>query len=301
MRAVLNDSVAIAHYPVPVLIMGESGTGKEIIANVIHTSSRRRLQPFVKINCSAISPSLLESELFGYEGGAFTGALSKGKSGLFDAANEGTLLLDEVGDMPQELQAKILRVLQCGDFYRVGGIRLVHVNVRIIASTNRDLRAMAREGTFRTDLFYRLNTICICIPPLRERCQDIEPLLHHYTYICNKLYGTNKAFSRDLIRLLESYSWPGNIRELENIVKRLIITSTEDTLTPKIFHAKYGADYVNPPTRPGERRGRATLKDLVSVYEKDIIADTLTHCKNTRDAAKVLGVSQATLLRKRGR
>ncbi|MDR1068117.1 MAG: sigma 54-interacting transcriptional regulator, partial [Clostridiales Family XIII bacterium] len=212
MRAVLNDSVMIAQYPVPVLITGESGTGKEIIANVIHASSRWRGGPFVKINCSAISPSLFESELFGYEGGAFTSASAKGKPGLLEIADSGTLMLDEVGDMPLETQAKVLRVLQSGEFYHVGGTKLIHVNVRVIASTNKGLIGMTRSGRFRSDLFFRLNTISINIPPLRERAADVEPLIRHYTYMCNKLYGTNKSFSPALIKLAHSYSWPGNVR-----------------------------------------------------------------------------------------
>jgi transcriptional regulator with PAS, ATPase and Fis domain len=298
MRAVLNDSVSIAQYPVPVLLLGESGTGKEVIANVIHTSSRWRSNPFIKINCSAISPSLLESELFGYEGGAFTGASTKGKQGLFDAAHTGTMLLDEIGDMPMELQARILRVLQSGEFYRVGGTELVRVNVRIIASTNKDLKALTADGQFRTDLYFRLNTITIHIPPLRERKDDIEPLLLHYTYVYNKLYGTNKTFSKALIRLLLNYAWPGNIRELENIVKRLIISCVEETLTPDSFYSKYGVEYVNRAAAPTPEAWR-TLREFVEAYEKSIIEETMLYSKNTREAAAKLGISQATLLRKR--
>jgi len=298
MRTVLNDSVSIAQYPVPVLILGESGTGKEVIANVIHTSSRWRSNPFIKINCSAISPSLLESELFGYEGGAFTGAAPKGKPGLFDAAHTGTMLLDEIGDMPLELQARILRVLQSGEFYRVGGTELIRVNVRIIASTNKDLKALTANGQFRTDLYFRLNTITIHITPLRERKDDIEPLLLHYTYVYNKLYGTNKAFSKALVRLLLNYAWPGNIRELENVVKRLIITCHEEILTPDSFYSKYGEEYINRATAPTPE-ARRTLRDFVEAYEKSIIEETMSYSKNTREAAAKLGISQATLLRKR--
>jgi transcriptional regulator with PAS, ATPase and Fis domain len=307
MRTVLNDSVAIAQYPVPVLIMGESGTGKEIIANVIHTSSRWRSGPFVKINCSAISPSLFESELFGYEGGAFTSASAKGKPGLLETADGGTIMLDEVGDMPLETQAKVLRVLQSGEFYHVGGTKLTQVNVRVIASTNKDLIAMTRAGRFRPDLFFRLNTISINIPPLRERVADVEPLIWHYTYMCNKLYGTNKSFSPELIDLARRYSWPGNVRELENIVKRLVITCTEDVLTPENFYAKYGAEYdmgmdglpdAETPRAPAPD-GPIPMKTLVESYERALIESALARAGNTRAAAKLLGISQATLLRKR--
>ncbi|MDR2356156.1 MAG: sigma 54-interacting transcriptional regulator [Clostridiales Family XIII bacterium] len=307
MRTVLNDSVAIAQYPVPVLITGESGTGKEIIANVIHASSRWRNRPFVKINCSAISPSLFESELFGYEGGAFTSASAKGKPGLLETADGGTLMLDEVGDMPIETQAKVLRVLQSGEFYHVGGTKLIRVNVRVIASTNKDLIGMTRSGRFRSDLFFRLNTISINIPPLRERAADVEPLIRHYTYMCNKLYGTNKDFSPELIELARGYAWPGNVRELENIVKRLVITCTEDVLTPENFYSKYGAEYdmsVNAISDTQAPRVPATggpisMKSLVESYERILIESALTRAGNTRAAARLLGISQATLLRKR--
>jgi PAS domain S-box-containing protein len=309
MRTVLNDSVMIAQYPVSVLITGESGTGKEIIANVIHASSRWRSGPFVKINCSAISPSLFESELFGYEGGAFTSASAKGKQGLLEIADGGTLMLDEVGDMPLETQAKVLRVLQSGEFYHVGGTKLIRVNVRVIASTNKGLIGMTRSGRFRSDLFFRLNTISINIPPLRERAADVEPLIRHYTYMCNKLYGTNKSFSPELIKLTLGYSWPGNVRELENMVKRLVITCTEDVLTPEHFHAKCGAEYDMSANAPSDAESRYALaagdpipmRSLVEEYERSLIETALARTGNTRAAARLLGVSQATLLRKRSR
>jgi PAS domain S-box-containing protein len=312
MRTVLNDSMAIAQYPVPVLITGESGTGKEIIANVIHASSRWRGGPFVKINCSAISPSLFESELFGYESGAFTSASAKGKPGLLEVADGGTLMLDEVGDMPLETQAKVLRVLQSGEFYHVGGTKLINVNVRVIASTNKDIRGLTRSGNFRSDMFFRLNTISINIPPLRERTADVEPLIRHYTYMCNKLYGTNKSFTPELIELAHSYSWPGNVRELENIVKRLVITCTEDALTPEHFYAKCGAEYDtrdegpsaegagdDPAANGPPSDGPIPMKSLVAAYERSLIESALARAGNTRAAAKLLGISQATLVRKR--
>lgn len=363
MRTVLNDSIAIAQYPVPVLILGESGTGKEIIANVIHASSQRRSSPFVKINCSAISPSLIESELFGYAGGSFTGASREGKAGLLESADGGTLLLDEIGDMPLELQAKLLRVLQSGEFYRVGGREFLRVNVRIIASTNKDLRTMTKTGEFRADLYFRLNTVSIFIPPLRARKEDIESLLLHYTYICNKLYGMNKTLSKSLIDLLKDYGWPGNIRELENVVKRLAITCTEEVLTPESFYAKYGRecapgdphapafedqpvdlvgsgasawgpyglsasgsaeirtaafDHQSPdlilsgstevkasdlPASGSSESARlgASLRERVEEFERAVIEEAMAKSRNTREAAARLGISQATLLRKRKR
>ncbi|MDR1068278.1 MAG: sigma 54-interacting transcriptional regulator, partial [Clostridiales Family XIII bacterium] len=239
--------------------------------------------------------------------GAFTSASAKGKPGLLEIADGGTLMLDEVGDMPLETQAKVLRVLQSGEFYHVGGTKLIHVNVRVIASTNKGLIGMTRSGRFRSDLFFRLNTISINIPPLRERAADVEPLIRHYTYMCNKLYGTNKSFSPALIKLAHSYSWPGNVRELENIVKRLVITCTEDVLTPEHFYAKCGAEYdmnrdasldAGPPHAPASD-GSIPMKALVEDYERSLIESALAKAGNTRAAAKLLGISQATLLRKR--
>jgi len=300
MREILRDAAAIAQYPVPVLITGESGTGKEIIANLIHASGRWRSRPFVRINCPAITPTLLESEMFGYEGGAFTGALAKGKAGLLESADGGTLLLDEIGDMPLETQPKMLRVLQSGEYYRVGGTALRRVNVRIIACTNRSLPDMTRAGLFRQDLYYRLSVICLRIPPLRDRREDIEPLLRHNIYLCNKLYGTAKRMSDELIEALREYPWPGNVRELENVVKRLVITCPEELLTPDSFRSKYGgepgradAGGGNPETWP------VSLPELVDTYEKDMIERALARSSGTRQAAALLGISQATLLRKR--
>ncbi|MCR4805198.1 MAG: sigma 54-interacting transcriptional regulator, partial [Clostridia bacterium] len=231
-RQVLQDSLRVAHYDVPVLLLGESGTGKEIFASIIHSSGARRYEPYVTINCSAITAGLLEAELFGYMPGAFTGALAKGKPGFFEVASKGTIFLDEIGDMPLESQAKILRVLQDGQFYRVGGVEPIRTNARIIAATNRNLKEMVEAGAFRRDLYYRLNVIPITMPPLRERREDIAPLLLHFLYVFNRQYGTNKRFSEDLIELLTDYAWPGNVRELKNLVRRLIIMSTGDEIQP---------------------------------------------------------------------
>jgi transcriptional regulator with PAS, ATPase and Fis domain len=281
------------------LLLGDSGVGKEVIASIIHASSSRNKENFVKINCSAITPSLLESELFGYEAGAFTGALAKGKQALFETAHQGTLLLDEIGDMPIELQAKLLRVIQSREFYRIGGLEPIRSNVRIIASTNKDLEKMIQKGEFREDLFYRLNVISIDIPPLRDRKEDIRPLLLHFCYFYNKKYNMNKVFSDELIRVLENYYWPGNIRELKNLVERLILLCIEDLLLPEHLYSKYrlsGVILTNDDVIQVSKI--IPLKDAIAITEKTLVMKAMEKCRSTRKAAELLGVSQSTVMRK---
>ncbi len=309
-RQVLQDSIRVAHYDVPVLLLGESGTGKEIFASIIHSSGQRRYEPYVTLNCSAITTSLLEAELFGYVPGAFTGASAKGKPGFFEVASKGTIFLDEIGDMPLESQAKLLRVLQDGEFYRVGGIDPIKTNARIIAATNRDLRAMMEQGLFRKDLYYRLNVIPITMPALRERKEDIPPLLLHFLYIFNQSYGTNKRFSEDLIELLTGYRWPGNVRELKNLVKRLIIMSVDDVITPAHFYRIWageqaaGGDFRQPEKEEetaaeGVRvNGLPPLTRAVEEVERTLVERALKQGGTTRKAAQLLGVSQSTIMRK---
>src|SRR5665647_2507311 len=302
MQSVIEEAIKVAPYPIPILILGDSGTGKEIIASIIHSSSGRRKEPFVKINCSSISPALLESELFGYESGAFTGASNKGKVGLFEHADKGTLLLDEIGDLPIELQVKLLRVLQDGMFYKIGGLNPIKVDVRIIACTNKNPQKMIYEGTFREDLLYRLNTISIRIPPLRNRKEDIKPLLIHFSYLCNVQYGTNKVFSPELISLLENYFWPGNVRELEHLVTRLIISCNENILTPEHFYSKYHYEYQASLNKLDKTKNPLNeiphLKEAVAQLETKLLMRALREAKNTRSAATLLGVSQSTIMRK---
>ncbi|HCU07672.1 MAG TPA: transcriptional regulator [Clostridiales bacterium] len=300
-RQVLQDAVKVAHYDVPILLLGESGTGKEIFASIIHSSSNRRFNPYVAVNCSAISPSLLEAELFGYEAGSFTGASAKGKPGLFEVAGEGTILLDEIGDMPLESQAKILRVIQNGEFYRVGGLVPIKTNARIIASTNKDLQAMVNKGTFRNDLFYRLSVIPITLPALRFRKEDIPPLLLHFCYIFNQSYGTNKMISAELIDELVNYSWPGNIRELKNVIKRLIIMCVDDVIYPRHYEhicgkSAQGADHTEGTAV--QVTGIPPLSSVVEEVERTLVQRAMEKTRNTRKAAALLGVSQSTIMRK---
>lgn len=299
MRHALQDAFRISAYDVHVLVLGDSGTGKEVVSTLIHTSSKRKLQPFLKINCSNLSSTLLESELFGYEAGAFTGALRKGKPGLFEIADKGTILLDEIGEMSIELQAKLLRVLQSGEIFRVGGIKPIKINARLIASTNRDLKKMVADGTFRKDLYYRLNVATIVLPSLNERRDDIAPLLLHFLYTYNRKYGMNKKFSPELIRTLEDYFWPGNVRELKNIVERLIIMCIDDVLSPKHLFTKYFSfemeeEYANIVTI----KGIPKLAEAVSETEKIIVTRALEAAGSTRKAAELIGVSQSTIMRK---
>ena len=302
-RQVLQDSIRVASYDVPVLLLGESGTGKEIFASIIHSSGARRFEPYVTLNCSAISTNLLEAELFGYEPGAFTGASAKGKQGFFEVASNGTIFLDEIGDMPLESQAKLLRVLQNGEFYKVGGIEPIKTNARIIAATNRNLKEMAENGTFRRDLYYRLNVIPITMPALRDRKEDIAPLLLHFLYVFNQTYGTNKRFSEDLIRLLTDYGWPGNVRELKNLVKRLIIMSVDDEITPDHFYRIWSRELAldQPEEAPEEGvvvNGLPPLTRAVAEVERTLVERALEKGGSTRRAAELLGVSQSTVMRK---
>ena len=302
-RQVLQDSIRVASYDVPVLLLGESGTGKEIFASIIHSSGARRFEPYVTLNCSAISTNLLEAELFGYEPGAFTGASAKGKQGFFEVATKGTIFLDEIGDMPLESQAKLLRVLQNGEFYKVGGIEPIKTNARIIAATNRNLKEMAENGTFRRDLYYRLNVIPITMPALRDRKEDIAPLLLHFLYVFNQTYGTNKRFSADLIQLLIDYEWPGNVRELKNLVKRLIIMCVDDEITPDHFYRIWSQELAQDHREEALEEGVVVnglppLTRAVADVERTLVERALEKGGSTRRAAELLGVSQSTVMRK---
>jgi len=281
-----------------VLIQGESGVGKEIVAEILHSNSLRKDKPLVRINCGAIPESLLESELFGYEAGAFTGAKKGGKMGIFEIAHNGTLFLDEIGELPLQLQAKLLRVIQQKEITRVGGTTPIKVDVRLIAATNRDLRDMVNKKLFREDLFYRLNVVPVNVPPLRERKDEIPALAAHFMHRLNKKYKLNKRLDGSVINKLMEYDWPGNVRELENVIERAFVTSPGDVIIDVILpndgtdvaHARY----VGPLT---EKR----LKPAVEALEKQMIYHALSRYGSTRKAAAALGVSQPTVIRKAAR
>ena len=285
----------VAKSDASVLITGESGVGKEVVAKEVYSQSPRSTGPFISVNCAAIPENLLESELFGYEKGAFTGAY-KSKVGLFELANGGTIFLDEIGDFPLHLQPKLLRVIQEREFRRVGGTESIALDVRIIAATNSNLLEMVNFGKFRSDLYYRLSVIPIQIPPLRNRREDIALLASNFLEIFNKKYKTSKFFLSQAMVLLEHRNWPGNVRELENAVERLVVVSNDNAITPYQVRMVLN-DCLNADAAL-EESGAFTLKEAVNELEKKMITEAMDHFKSTYKAARSLGISQSTLVRK---
>lgn len=279
-----------------VLILGESGTGKELVSELLVNNSPRKDMPYLQVNCGAIPENLIESELFGYEKGAFTGADNRGHKGLFEAANGGTVFLDEIGDLPLHMQVKLLRVLQQRKVTRVGGTEPIDINVRVIAATNKNLEQMVREGQFREDLYYRLNVVSVQIPPLRERKEDIVPLLNHFLTVVNQKYHTQKTIFSDTIDAFENYPWPGNVRELENVLENLVITTPGDEIRrenlPKKFWSENGE-----PAAVGMRE-ILPLKVTVERVELAAIQHAIDQCGSVRKAAAALGVDPSTIVRK---
>jgi Nif-specific regulatory protein len=273
-----------------VLIRGESGTGKELIAHSIHYNSLRAKKPFVKVSCAALPDSLIESELFGYEKGAFTGADTR-KKGRFELAEGGTLFLDEIGDVPLATQVKLLRVLQEREFERVGGTETVKVNVRLLAATNRDMEKLIAAGTFREDLYYRLNVFAIFVPPLRDRKADLLMLADHFLDKFSQEHGKSiKRISTPAIDMLASYHWPGNVREMENALERAVLMCDG-----QVIHAHH----LPPSLQTAEASGtvmRVSLSDSVAAYEKDLIQDTLKTTRGNRaKAARLLDTTERIL------
>ncbi|TGE38371.1 PAS domain-containing protein [Desulfosporosinus fructosivorans] len=285
----------VAQVEVTVLITGETGVGKEVVANDIYKNSLRKDSPYIKVNCAAIPENLLESELFGYEKGAFTGAQNKDKLGLFEIANSGTILLDEIGEMPFNLQSKILRVLQEKEITRIGGFKPIKIDVRVIAATNQNLEEQVSKGMFRQDLYYRLNVVPIQIPPLRSRLEDIPLLVNHFLHKYNEKYKVNKYINNSAMEVLQQYDWPGNVRELGNIIERLIIVINEpvidsDHIVKIVDNEKLAAVCFD--------KNNLTLKEAVSILERQMIMNALQTYGSTHKAAPSLGVSQPTVLRK---
>jgi DNA-binding NtrC family response regulator len=307
----LFDLVAqIAPSRSTVLLQGESGTGKELIAKAIHANSPRRDKPFVPVNTGAVPSELLESTLFGHVKGAFTSAITA-KKGLFEVANGGTLFLDEIGTMSMDMQAKILRVLQDRRFMHLGGVQEIQVDVRIVAATNVNLQEAVRDGKFREDLFYRLNVICLELPPLRSRREDIPLLAAHFLRFYADENGTeHRSLSPEALRILVDYDWPGNVRELENAMERGVVLSTTRTITPDLLPAQltggtYSASLL-------DHKPDASLFDLMEEIERRIITDRLERCHwNQTEAAEYFRIPLSTLnqkikrlnveLKKRGR
>ncbi len=298
MDATVRLASRVAQYDSTVLINGESGTGKEVLAKYIHTNSPRKDESFIKVNCAAIPKDLFESELFGYEEGAFTGAGKEGKPGMFELANNGTILLDEVGELPLPVQSKLLRVIQERETYRVGGKNPINLNVRIVAATNRDLKQEVKDGSFREDLYFRLNVIPITIPPLRERREDIPELIIYFLEKLNRKYKRTVTISDKAIQALTSHSWPGNVRELENLIEYLFIMTNKEEVMIEDLPTKILSRQMMNFTDINEDTDTPKLTYLLELYEKYILKDTMENFSSLRKAAKALGVHPSTLSRK---
>jgi transcriptional regulator with GAF, ATPase, and Fis domain len=273
-----------------VLVTGETGTGKELIVRAIHDLSRRKDKLLVKVNCAALPAGVIESELFGHERGAFTGALTR-KTGRFELAHRGTLFLDEIGDLPLELQAKLLRVLQDGEFERVGGTQTLKVDVRLIAATNRDLERAVAEDRFRADLYYRLNVFPIAIPPLRKRSQDVPRLARHFAMLYASKMGRKVGpLTADVLERLTAYSWPGNVRELQNVIERAVIVSSNGR-----FEAGDFATTSVAPVAASAKPDSRSLEDVERQHIVSVLEQTGWRISGERGAAKILGLKRTTL------
>ena len=295
----------VAQTNISVLILGESGVGKELFAEQLHLKSDRSDKPFVRVNCAALSPQLLESELFGHVKGAFTNAVSN-RTGRFEAADGGTIFLDEIGELPLDLQAKLLRVLQTKSFEKVGSSETISVDVRIVAATNRDLEAMVQEGTFRQDLFYRLNVLPLHVPPLRNRKDDIEPLA---TFFCHKFSGEVKknfvGFSEDALKALHAYYWPGNVRELENTIERACVLGKPPIIRADDLRLQSTAITCQPGSQQGDivydldlSGDDRSLKTAVNKFKKAYITRILDETSwNQTEAGKILGIQRTYVSR----
>lgn len=298
-KEVIEKAKAAASTPATIILRGESGTGKELFAHAIHNKSKRKYSQFVRVNCAAISESLLESELFGYEPGAFTGARDKGKVGLFERANGGTIFLDEIGEINKRTQVKLLRVLQEKEIVRVGGTKAIPVDVRVISATNMDLEKAVENNEFRKDLYYRLNVVPINIPPLREHIDDLKAIVDSLIIKYNQEYGRNVSFvSSEALYLMENYSWPGNVRELENFIGRAIINMALGEQEIKIQHLPKidSLNIKNGDFETLDLSPKEDLKSAVENYEREYIKEILNEYNNNREkTAKALDISLRSL------
>lgn len=293
MIRIFTKAKQVATYPTTILLLGETGVGKEVVSSFIHHNSDRADKPFIKINCSAIPEPLMEAELFGYERGAFTGAREKGKMGLFELANHGTILLDEIGDMSLALQAKMLRTIQESEIMRVGGTRPIHLDVRLISATSRDIEEMVASGQFLDALYYRLNVVELQIPPLRERREDIVPLAEFYLqHFCEK-YKLIKEFTAEVRKSFLQYDWPGNVRELRNTVENLTVSSVGEHICLEDLPARIARACRR--SRQGHVISGESLKSAVESLQREMITETLAREGSLRKAAAALEMDATTL------
>lgn len=303
-RKLLDYASHIAAVDSTVILYGPSGCGKEIFAKYIHAQSNRADQVFIPINCASLPASLLEAEMFGYEKGTFTGGMKEGKVGLFEFADKGTIFLDEIGEMSLELQAKLLRIIETGEIKRLGSNRVIKSDVRIIAATNRNLAEMVKEKTFREDLYYRLNVLVINIPPLRERPEDIVPIAHYFLQLFNRKYGYSKRFTPEVVKKMEEYSWPGNVRQLRNMVERMMVETQTNLIDISLFRV---GENNNEDSVKEEKYKESTDNNLSSMpyrqaadqWEKIYFKNVLDICQNDmKKAAEMSGIHLSTLYRK---
>lgn len=297
MEKIIELTERIASINTTILIEGESGVGKGLLTETIHKKSERAEKPFVKIDCGAIPKNLLESELFGYKRGSFTGASSQGKTGLVELASGGTLFLDEIGELPLDLQVKLLNMIQDRKIFPIGAKKHVEVDVRIIAATNRDLKRMVAQGSFREDLYYRLNVIPILIPPLRERREDIPSLIMLFLDQCNEKFGFNRKISPRVTNLLINYDWPGNVRELENMIERLVVTSSSEIIGLDNV-LEVGLDFLLDENTTQDNLENFNYKQEMEKFEKKIFLGVKERSASTREMAEILDLDPSTIRKK---
>lgn len=296
MRQLMLLCDKVAQFDSSVLILGESGVGKERVAEYIFKKSPREKKPFIKLNCAAIPENLIESELFGYAPGAFTGANAKGKKGLLEYGDGGTILFDEISELSLPLQAKLLRFLQEGEFYHLGGVTPVQSDVRVIAASNKDLETMVAQGEFREDLFYRLNVIPVHIPPLRERAEDIPLLIGYFTQKFNEKHSLQKRFNPEAVAVLCKMPYKGNVRELQNAIERILVLAESDSVTREQVENIMGLESIE--LLPDEAAENLSMKEMIEIYEERIIKKFMEIHGTEEKVSKVLKVSQSTVSRK---
>jgi len=296
MLDLLEVAKRVANVDTTVLILGETGVGKEEVARFIHKNSNRKEKNFIRINCGAIPQNLIESELFGYVKGAFTGANKEGKMGIFEVADGGTIFLDEIGELPFDIQVKLLSVLEEGEVERIGALKPIKVDVRVLAATNRNLEEMTIAKSFRADLYYRLNVVPLTVPPLRGRREDIVPLVKHFLSQLNNKYNFEKTFTIETMNALYNYNWPGNVRELKNIVERVIVMSSSNEIFKSDLPIKNSSNLIEKNI---DCEAVCNLKDAIEDIEEKLINKAFDNAGNVRDAAKMLGINSSTFFRKR--